>query len=185
MTFVAFLYPICPLLYPVHIESDMQCSECCSQLYSLSTMWFFFVLVIVYLYYMPPLPSFFVSIGCANARHRAPRSWMARLQHNFLNTVMNHSCIAQAESNNGFQRAAALFSCYTCRTLFACRYSPETFLRPSVSCLQGTWANMLGTQTILVTTSRPPLNYITTVSYKKNYTNTFMCTFTVSRFPQK
>lgn len=117
------------------------------------------------------------------ARLNAP--WMARLQHNLLNTVTNHSCIAQAESNNGFQRAAALFSCYTCRTLFACRYSPETFLRPSVSCLQGTWANMLGTKTILVTTSRPPLNYITTVSYKKNYTNTFMCTFTVSRFPQK
>lgn len=84
---------------------------------SLLCDFFFLLLVIVYLYYMPPLPSFFVSIGCANARHRAPRSWMARLQHNFLNTVMNHSCIAQAESNNGFQRAAALFSCYTCRTL--------------------------------------------------------------------
>lgn len=104
------------------------------------------------------------------ARLNAP--WMARLQHNLLNTVTNHSCIAQAESNNG---AAALFSCCTWRTLFACRYSPETFLRPSVSCLQGTWANMLGTKTILVTTSRPPLNYITTVSYKKKITQTHSC----------
>lgn len=91
------------------------------------------------------------------ARLNAP--WMARLQHNLLNTVTSHPCIAQAESNNGFQRAAALFSCCTWRTLFACRYSPKTFLRPSVSCLQGTWENMLGTKKILVTTSRPPFTY--------------------------
>lgn len=148
MTFVAFLYPICPLLYPVHIESDMQCSECCSQLYSLSTMWFFFAPGhCISLLYAPTsiVLCFYWLCKCTSqsttvmARLHAP--WMARLQHNFLNTVMNHSCIAQAESNNGFQRAAALFSCYTCRTLFACRYSPETFLRPSVSCLQRTWAN--------------------------------------------